>query len=120
MQILGPSKNVNRWRCPDSSLARAAAGSSPLSHRSGLNILASGPQMSSERWMARIGIVMIVPRAMEIQSVVAPPAAASAGMLRGTTSSSIAYRMGGQSDMKSARAIYAMMRTTRLISPTGA
>ena len=118
MHILGPSKNVSRWRCPASSRARAAAGSSPASHRSGLNALASGPQTSSERWMARIGTVTIIPCAIAMRSVIVP-SAARMGVLRGTTSSSMACFRGGQSGVEGAQAVCVMVRTTRLTSNTG-
>ena len=65
------------------------------SHLSGLNSLASGPQISSERLTVRIGIATVVPCATVMWSTTSPDAVVI-GLLRGITSSHAAFKEASQ------------------------
>lgn len=91
-QVRGPSLKDKMWWYPDTSFAFDVRPDSSSSQRSGLNSFASGPQISSERLMARIGARTAEPRATVIWSTSSPDAV-FIGVLNGITSSHEAYRI---------------------------
>lgn len=91
--ILGPSANVNKCLCPCISLACRGMPSSRI-HRDGWNCFASGPHNALERLMDAMGAVTTVPRGIERRVTGFGENGMRIGLLRGITSSSVAYSKG--------------------------
>jgi hypothetical protein len=91
-QILGPSRNVRRCRCPCSSLALPILFSS--SHLSGLKESESSPQKILEVLMVWMGMRKTSPL-LTVMLFTLSPLGRIIGDARGTTSSRLAWTAKG-------------------------